>query len=85
MGNLQKDRLGKVQTVDRTTVFYKCLPTKVEDEALKGYKVTSEAYDKRFKERAPVNHISKELFNKLLDNAPDKEDLGIVYDFVPEM
>lgn len=85
MGNLEKDGLGKVMVVDRTTVFYKCLPVNVRDEALTAYNVNVQTYDEKFKERAPLSHISKELFNKLLDKAPQKEELKNVYDLVAEV
>ena len=80
MENLQKDGLGnKVLVVERTTVFNKIMPRSVEDEALAMYKVEHRLYEAQFKERAPHNQSSKELFNSLLDNFPDKIDLNEWY------
>ena len=72
MENLMKDGLGTVQSEDRTTVFYKKLPCGVLDEALTNYGVNSDCYKNKFTERAPISHISKELFNKLLEKSPEK-------------
>ena len=72
MENLMKDGLGTVLSEDRTTVFYKKLPCGVLDEALTNYGVNSDRYENNFKERAPISQISKELFNKLLENLPTK-------------
>ena len=67
-----KDGLGTVLYEDRTTVFYKKRPCGVLDEPLTNYRVNSDCYKNTFKERAPINHISKELFKKLLENLPTK-------------
>jgi len=70
MSNLECDGLGKVKTVDRTTVFYKELPTDIKKEALNGYSVTKEHYSVQFVKGANVDLLSKDLFNKILRNAP---------------
>ena len=75
MRNLEKDGLGKVKTVDTTTVFYKCLPCNIVETSLEHYKLSREDYRGKFTERADRKHLSKDLFNKLLDKAPNKHDL----------
>ena len=84
MQNLEKDGLGKVKTVDTTTAFYKCLPCNIMETALMNYRVSREEYLARFTERADCKHLSKDLFNKLLDRAPDKRDLQTVYTITSE-
>ena len=42
------------------------------DEALTNYGVNSDCYKNKFTERAPISQISKELFNKLLENLRTK-------------
>ena len=84
MENLMKDGLGTVLSEDRTTVFYKKLPCGVLDEALTNYGVNSDCYKNKFKERAPISQISKEMFNKLLQKSPDKNDLETVYAITAE-
>ena len=54
------------------------------DEALTNYGVNSDCYKNKFKERAPINQISKELFNKLLEKSLDKNDLETVYAITAE-
>ena len=77
--NLEKDGLGKVKTVDTTTVFYKCLPCNIVEMSIENYKLSREDYRGKFTERADRKHLSKDLFNKLLDKAPNKHDLEIIY------
>ena len=86
MQNLEKDGLGKVKTVDSTTVFYKCLPCNIVETSLMNYRVSSEEYQAQFTERADRKHLSKELFNKLLERAPNmyKRDLETVYAITSE-
>ena len=84
MENLMKDGLGTVLSEDRTTVFYKKLPCGVLDEALTNYGVNSDCYRNKFTERAPISQISKELFNKLLEKSPNKNDLETVYAITAE-
>ena len=64
--------------------FGKKLPCGVLDEALTSYRVNSDCYKNKFKERAPINKISKELFNNLLEKSPDKNDLETVYAITAE-
>ena len=54
------------------------------DEALTNYGVNSDCYKNKFTERAPINQISKELFNKLVEKSPDKNDLETVYAITAE-
>ena len=79
MQNLEKDGLGKVRTVDTTTVFYKCLPCNIVETSLMNYRISREEYLAKFTERADRKLLSKDLFNKLLDRAPNKADLQTVY------
>ena len=55
------------------------------DEALTNYGVNSDCYRNKFKERATINQISKELFNKLLEKSPEKNDLETVYAITAEV
>ena len=50
------------------------------------YRVSSEEYQAQFTERADRKHLSKELFNKLLERAPNmyKRDLETVYAITSE-
>lgn len=82
--NLEKDGLGKDKTVDTTTVFYKCLPCNIVETSLENYKLSREDYRGKFTERADRKHLSKDLFNKLLDKAPNKHDLETVYSITSE-
>lgn len=84
MDNLAKDGLGTTMTVEKTRVFYKKLPCNVQGEALEAYGVGREDYTTKFTERAPIAQISKELFNKLLEKAPKKDDLETVYTITAE-
>ena len=84
MWNLEKDELGKVDTVDTTTVFYKCLPCKIVEGALANYRVSEEDYRRKFTERVDQKLISKDLFNKLLLKALAKKELNDVYCIYPE-
>ena len=77
MENLQTDDLGKLKTIGTTRAFYKTTPCKATDEALQEYSITRNAYLDKFKERAPVSQISKDLFNRLLEQAENKDDLRI--------
>ena len=78
MNNLEKtcekDGLGRLKQVERTNVFYKCLPCNATDEALEQYKINRDLYLQRFKERAPLNVVSKEHFDKLLKESPERAD-----------
>ena len=76
--------MGKVKTVDTTTVFYKCLPCDIVENSLINYRVSTEEYREIFTERADRKHLSKELYNKLLDRAPKKLDLQTVYGITSE-
>ena len=79
MQNLERDGLGKVMVVDRTTVFYKSLPCNVDEEVLGNYGVILGNYSNQFKERAAHTIVSRDLFNRMLNMSPDKVDLERVY------
>ena len=70
MNNLEKDGLGRLK--------------QVEDETLAQYKINRDLYLQRFTERAPLNVVSKEHFNKLLKESPEKADLETTYLIVEE-
>ena len=72
MENLATDGLGEVKVVDRSTVFFKKLPADVSEETLAKYEVQREAYLYAFNERADKAIISKELFNKFLEQSAHK-------------
>ena len=84
MNNLEKDGLGRLKQVERTNVFYKSPPCNATDEALAQYKINRDLSLQRFKERAPLNVVSKEHFNKLLKESPEKADLETTYLIVEE-
>ena len=80
-----KDGLGTVLSEDRTTVFLqKKILCGVLDEALTNYGVNPDFYKNKFTERAPISQISKELFNKLLEKYPNKNDLKTLYAITAE-
>ncbi|CAH3142106.1 unnamed protein product, partial [Porites lobata] len=84
MQNLERDGLGKVIVVDRTTVFYKSLPCNVDEEVLGNYGVILGNYSNQFKERAAHTIVSRDLFNRMLNMSPDKVDLERVYAITSE-
>ena len=84
MENLATDGLGEVKVVDRSTVFFKKLPADVSEETLAKYEVQREAYLRAFNERADKAIISKELFNKLLEQSAHKVRLREEHDITPE-
>lgn len=61
MQNLEKDGLGKVKTVDSTTVFYKSLPCNIVETSLMNYRVSSEEYQAQFTERADHKQLQKSV------------------------
>ena len=84
MANLKTDGLGTVLVVDRSNVFYKLLPFRATAEGLQNYDVTAEMYRQHFTARAPISCVSRELFNKMLDKSPDKEELETTYGITEE-
>lgn len=84
MENLATDGFGTVVSVDRSTVFYKKLPADINDEDLATYEVTREKYLQAFNERADKSIITKDLFNKFLNQSPHKDRLKNEHDITPE-
>lgn len=84
MENLATDGLGTIQMIDRSTVFFKKLPADVDQDDLKKYEVARENYLHVFSERADKAIISKELFNKFLNNSPHKDRLRQEHNIVQE-
>ena len=83
MGNLEKDGLGLLRKQDRTTVFLKELPCNLQNNVLQAYGIELDSFTEKFQERAPVELLSMELFNKILRMSPRKADLSRVY-FIEE-
>ena len=77
MENLQTDGLGKLKTIGTTRAFYKTTPCDATDDALQTYSITRNTYLDKFNERVPVAQISKDLFNRLLEQAENKDNLRI--------
>ena len=46
--------------------------------------VLVEMYRQHFTARAPISCVSRELFNKMLDKSPDKEELETTYGITDE-
>ena len=84
MENLATDGLGEVKTIDRSTVFFKKLPADVTEEALGRYEVPRETYLRAFNERADKSIVTKDLFNKFLDQSAHKDRLRQEHDITPE-
>lgn len=84
MENLEKDGCGKVKKIGLSQVFFKKLPSSITDDELKLYEIDREKYRLAFNERAEKSVISKESFNRFLEQSPDKKDLKDVYGVVPE-
>ena len=79
MGNLEKDGLGFLRKQDRTTVFLKDLPCNLQNNVLQAYGIKLDSFTKKFQERASVELLSMELFNKILRMSPRKAELSQVY------
>ena len=84
MENLATDGFGTVVSIDRSTVFYKKLPADVTDEDLATYEVPREKYLQAFNEQADKSIITKDLFNKFLNQSPHKDRLKNEHDITPE-
>ena len=84
MENLATDGFGTVLSIDRSTVFYKKLPADVTDEDLATYEVPREKYLQAFNEWADKSIITKDLFNRFLDQSPHKDRLKNEHDITPE-
>ena len=83
MGNLEKDGLGLLRKQDRTTVFLKELPCKLQDNMLQACGIEHDSYTEKFQERAPLELLSVELFNKILRMSPTKDEMSRIY-FIDE-
>lgn len=77
---MEEDGLGSIKVVNKITVFYKVLPCDVFDK-LDPFNIGQESYSSTFRELCSLSQISKEHFNKFLDNSPSKNDLKEVYFF----
>lgn len=85
MANLQTDGLGVVKKIDRTTVFLKQLPCHATEESLQAYGITQDVYGEVFLERASQELLSKDLFNRILQNSPQKQELQEIYFIIEEI
>lgn len=85
MQNLQADGLGVVKVVDRTTAFFKELPNSVTQAVVERYSSTKEIYNICFTQRAPASILSKDLYNKILSNAPKVQELKNTYYITEEI
>ena len=74
MQNLAKDGFGIVLTVERSTVFFKKLPSSLTEEELQKYDLTSVSYRGAFVERADKTVISKDQFKFFFEKSPDEND-----------
>ena len=84
MDNLATDGFGSVKNIERSTVFFKKLPADVTDEALARYEVQRERYLQAFNERADKSIISRESFNRFLQESPHKDRLKEEHAITPE-
>ena len=86
MVKLQRDGFGQLTKSVPITVFLKELPCDVSYYSLGIYGIDPDIYLINFKKRDPTERISKKLFNRLLQLAPNKEDLSsIIYSIVSEI
>ena len=84
MDNLATDGFGLVNNIERSTVFFKKLPADVTDESLARYEVQCERHLQAFNERAERSIISRESFNRFLQEWPNKDRLKEEHDITPE-
>ena len=61
------------------------MPCDVSDDVLNVDGVERDTFLNKFQERAPLELIAKELFNKILEVAPKKEILSTLYYIVEEI
>ena len=86
MVKLQRDGFGQLTKSVPITVFLKELPCDVSYYSLGIYGIDPDIYLINFKKRDPTERISKKLFNRLVQLAPNKEDLSsIIYSIVSEI
>ena len=84
MDNLATDGFGLVKNIERSTLFFKKLPADVTDESLARYEVQHERYLQAFNERAERSIISRESFNRFMQESPNKDRLKEEHDITPE-
>lgn len=84
MENLATDGFGTVVSVDRSTVFYKKLLANLTDEDLATYEVPRKRYLQAFNEWVDKSIITKDLFNRFLEQSPHKDCLKNEHDITPE-
>ena len=85
MVKLQRDGFGQLTKSVPITVFLKELPCDVSYYSLGIYGIDPDIYLINFKKRDPTERISKKLFNRLLQLAPNKEDLSSIYSIDSEI
>ena len=79
MDNLATDGFGLVKNTERSTVFFKKLPAELI-ASLARYEVQRERYLQAFNERAERSIISRESFNRFLQELPNKDRLKEKHD-----
>ena len=73
MGNLEKDGLGLLRKQDRTTLFLKELPCHVREDDPQAYGVEPDSFREKFHEKALLELLCRDLFNKILPMSPKKD------------
>lgn len=76
MKALEDEGLGNVFTNGNKTIFSKVVPTKVEEDKLRGYNIDKSQFEKQFHE--PNNKISAQVFVSFIDKAPNGQDIDEV-------
>ena len=76
MKALEEEGLGHVYTHSNKTVFSKVVPSKVDDEKLRGYNVEKSSFENSFLESN--SKISAELFVTFLQKAPNSMEINEV-------
>jgi len=80
---LAEDEIGALKQIDSLSIFYKKIPHIVTEEKLSAYNVGDHTYASAFREMCALTLMSKEQFNKCLENSPDKAELSDVYCILP--
>ena len=80
---MEEDALGKMKGIEKTSVFFKALPSSVTEEKLERYNVGLTTYFNLFTELCSTSQISKEQFNKFFDKAEEKDALRKEYFIEP--
>ena len=76
---MEEDALGKMKGIEKTSVFFKALPSSVTEEKLESLTT----YFNLFTELCSTSQISKEQFNKFFDKAEEKDALRKDYFIEP--